>query len=250
MGNDGPKLDPKGNLYIMESIKPVGQSFPAEFKTHLPAEKEVSRVFDYMYGSVVKFVSAGGNIFLASKDTDKPAGDPVALPADVAKTSVEGSGSRKKDGAIQGALWITPGIGPVGDMVSNGGSSDSCHCTGTDFDVDDFGRTFAPDLARQRIMVLDTNGNVLTYFGAYGNQDCCGTDSYVVDPSSQLLRPRKQGDPADLKSPFAEPSIAFNWIIGLAVTDRNVYVADLLNNRVLRCRITYAAMETLDVSKP
>ena len=243
-GAYGPKLDPKGNMYVMEAVKPVGETYPAEFKTQLPNDKGIQRAFDYMYGSIVKFGPAGGNIMLTGKETDKPTGEKVALPVSALTMKVEGTAARRKDGAIQGAFWIAPGFSPVGDMVSNGGSSDSCHCTGTDFDVDDFGRTFAPDLARHRITVLDTGGNVLLSFGAYGNQDCCGPDSYVVDPATRLLRPRKADDPKELASPFAEPAIAFNWIIGLAVTDRHAYVADLLNARVLRCKLGYATTET------
>lgn len=246
-GAYGPKLDPKGNMYIMEAVKPVGETYPGEFNAQLPNDKGVRRAFDYMYGSVVKFGPAGGNLILVAKEADKPAVEMPVLPETLGRIKVDGTVGRRKDGVIHGALWVTPGFAPVGDMASNGGSSDSCHCTGTDFDVDDFGRTFAPDLPRQRITVLDTNGNILMHFGAYGNQDYCGPDSYVIDPATKLLRARKAGDPQDLKSPFAEPAIAFNWIIGIAVTNRFAYVADLLNTRVLRCKLDYAASEAVAV---
>jgi hypothetical protein len=58
---------------------------------------------------------------------------------------------------------------------------------------------------------------------------------------------RKAEDPQELKSPFGEPAIAFNWIIGIAVTNRFAYVADLLNTRVLRCKLDYAASEAVAV---
>jgi len=145
---------------------------------------------------------------------------------------------------LQGAHWMRPGFSPT---YSPSGGTERCRCTGTDFDVDDFGRVFAPDLGRFRVGVLDTNGNEIISFGAYGNQDFCGPDSYVPDPATKLLRPRREGDPKDLVSPFAQPEIAFAWIMGVAVTDRNAYVADAFNKRVLRVKLGYAAEAGCDI---
>ena len=147
---------------------------------------------------------------------------------------------------MQGALWYAPGVAHCGDMGTYGGG-EHCHCTGCDFDIDEFGRSFAPDNGRQRVTAFDTNGNVILHFGAYGNQDYCGPESYVLDPKGRFLRPRKPGDPKDMKSPFAKPEIAFNFIIGLAVTDKHAYVADCANRRMLRVKLSYAAEETAAV---
>jgi hypothetical protein len=95
--------------------------------------------------------------------------------------------------------------------------------------------------------VLDANGNELLSFGGYGNQDFRGPESYVLDPATNLLRPRKPGDPAGLKSPFASPEIALGWVVGLAVTDRYAYVDDVLNKRMLRVRLDYHAIETVPI---
>ncbi len=51
------------------------------------------------------------------------------------------------------------------------GHNRRCHCTSTEFDVDDFGRVFYPDHGRFCTVVLDTNGNEITTVGGYGNQD-------------------------------------------------------------------------------
>jgi len=140
---------------------------------------------------------------------------------------------------LQGALWWRYGFAYLLDMAGRG--TDRCHCTATDFDVDDFGRVFYPDQGRFRVEVLDTNGNKILDFGGYGNQDYCGPDSYVPDPEKGVLRPPRKDDPEGLNSPFAEPEIAFNWFVGLAVSDRYIYVADGSNRRVLRCKVGYAA---------
>ena len=167
--------------------------------------------------------------------------DPVSLPDSTKKIRIEGTNNRKNNESyVQGAEWLVPGVSYVEDLGDWGGGG-RCHCVGCDFDVDDFGRTFAPDNGRFRVTVLDTSGNVIMHFGAYGNQDYWGPDSYVMDPSTQLLRPRKSDDPKDLKSPFAEPEIAFNRVVGLAVTEQHVYVADYKNRRVLRCKLSYTS---------
>jgi hypothetical protein len=221
----------------------VGEPFPEELKAHA-TDRAVQHWYDWIYGSIVKFGPAGGNVLLTTgRKDDRPKAEPVKLPESVEKQKVYAT-FRKGDNFVQGALWMAPGVAHCGDMGVCGGG-DHCHCTGCDFDVDDFGRAFAPDNGRQRLTVLDTNGNVIAHFGAYGNQDCCGPDSYVPDPATKLLRPRRPEDPKDLKSPFAEPELAFSFIVGLAVTDRHAYVADVANNRVLRVRLDYAAAETV-----
>ena len=149
-----------------------------------------------------------------------------------------GAYGRAGGATLQGAMWWKPGFSPVGDLGA-GGHAGRCHCTGSDFDVDDFGRVFAPDTGRFRVGVLDTNGNEITSFGGYGNQDSCGPDSYVLDPDGKFLRPRRKDDPPTLVSPLAGPEIAIGWNVGLGVSDRYAYLADALNRRVLRVRLAY-----------
>jgi hypothetical protein len=164
------------------------------------------------------------------------------LPASLKKEEVAAY-TQPKGNLLQGAKWWRPGFSPLGKVEGN----DTCHCTASDFDMDDFGRLFVPDNGRFRIGVLDSNGNEILSFGAYGNQDFCGPESYVADPATKVLRPRKGDDPKDLKSPFADPEIALGWVVGLAVTDRIAYVDDVLNKRMLRVRLDYAASETVPV---
>jgi hypothetical protein len=156
----------------------------------------------------VRIGDAGGKLAWNFDAEDNP---DTKLPASLPKELV--GAYRRPDGAtLQGALWWRTGFSPLGDLgVHNG-----CHCTGSDFDVDDFGRVFAPDTGRFRVGVLDTAGNEILSFGAYGNQDSCG------------------------------PEIGFAWIIGLAVTDRYAYVSDVVNKRVLRIALDYAVQEVCD----
>jgi hypothetical protein len=50
-----------------------------------------------------------------------------------------------------------------------------------------------------------------------------------------------------MKSPFAEPEIAFSWLLGVGVTDRYAYFGDSLNLRLLRAKLVYAAEETSEI---
>jgi hypothetical protein len=188
-----------------------------------------------------RFEGPGGKVeWLFDKD-DGPEQYMKRLPATMKQEKAIGCGARK-EAVVQGALWMRPGFSPVGDLAAGG----ACHCTGSDFDVDDFGRVFAPDTGRFRVGVLDTNGNEILSIGGYGTQDFCGPDSYVMDPQGKFLRPRRPSDPKDLVSPFAQPEIAFGWIMGLAVTDRHIYVYDpVINGRTLRVKLDYAATETV-----
>ncbi|MFO7898158.1 MAG: hypothetical protein R6V58_03745 [Planctomycetota bacterium] len=246
-GAMGPRLDPAGNLYLAEAIKPVGLRYPVIFDA-LPAA--ASQQYTWMYGSVIKFGPPGGAVWFpvrAKVDEYAFDGQPT-LPESLAteKVSTIHSGRLiRQPGRLEGALWWRFGCAPVLDMHRS--HNERCHCTGSDFDVDDFGRVFYPDQGRFRIVVLDTAGNEILTFGSYGNQDSCGPQSYVVDPAGGFLRPRRKDDPAALGSPFGGPKVPIAWVIGLAVSDRYAYIADGLNRRVLRARLGYQAEATCDV---
>jgi hypothetical protein len=239
----GPRVDPAGNLYLAECLKPGGRRVPEVFESHL--RPKLKDLYSMQYGSLIKFGPEGGTVEWPVKEAES-AGN-VDLPATLKTEKVPGnwyldlfSGNpRLTDATVRGAQWIRPGFSKIGRPY--------CFCLTVDFDVDDFGRVFYPDLLQFRVGVLDTNGNPILTFGGYGNQDNCGPDSYVVDPKDKTLRPRKAGDPKDLVSPFAKPDLGFAWISGLAVTDRHAYVADEVNRRVLRVKLEYAATETAPI---
>jgi hypothetical protein len=204
-----------------------------------------------MYGSIVKFTPKGGMFDLGdSREIANPHGDPPKgpnpfkgepkLPPGLKTTEAEFlAGDRMRPAKVIGAKWMHPGIGHVGIY--------GCNCENVTFDVDPFGRVFFPDLNLFRVRVIDTNGNAITHFGGYGNAESMGPDSPVIDPKTGKLRPRQADDPKDLKSPFAEPEIAFAWLVGIGVTDRYLYAGDSLNRRLLRLKITYAAEETCEI---
>jgi hypothetical protein len=225
----GPKFDPQGNIYIAEIIKPKGNLYPKEFKGVVAAGKKGGKrqgtpagAVMAMYGSIVKFSPKGGTIdypkqkyfHATSKNPYKGAAklDP-SLKAENVSYYYGSKFQRLSHTKVIGAEWIRMGISHI-DMFY-------CNCESTRFDVDEFGRVWYPDLGRFRVVCLDTNGNEITYFGAYGNADSAGP-----------------------KSSIPKPEIAFAWLIGVAVTDNYAYMGDSVNRRMLRCKMVYAADKT------
>jgi hypothetical protein len=234
-------------------VRPVGWVYPPEFDKTFPAKIELNKTrpsgaqdaVANSYGSIIKFSPKGGILDYKTGNNGvgvplpykgEPKLDPALKSTDVAIYENAGLWGPMK--AI-GTEWIHPGISHIGVF--------DCTCENVTFDVDEFGRVFFPDINLFQVRVIDTNGNALAKFGGYGNAESMGPDSPVIDPQTKKLRPRRPEDPKDLKSPFAEPEIAFAWLVGMAATDKYLYTGDSLNRRMLRSKIVYAAEETCEV---
>jgi hypothetical protein len=60
----GPRIDARGNIYIMDMIKPLGEPYPKEFEGRLTT-KRAPHWYNWIYGSVIKFGPDGGAIWYA-----------------------------------------------------------------------------------------------------------------------------------------------------------------------------------------
>jgi hypothetical protein len=227
----GPKFDQQGNIYIAEAVKPKGKLVPKEFESVIASgPKRAKRqgtpagATMTMYGSIIKFSPKGGTIeFTKSKyghavSANPFKGTPKLDPAIAGKvTEVRHYKGDKfqslSKGKVIGADWIHMGISHIELFY--------CNCESTRFDVDEFGRVWYPDLGRFRVVCLDTNGNEIMHFGAYGNAD---------DPMGK-----------------AEPAARFAWLIGVGMTEKYAYTGDSINRRLLRCKKVYAAEATCSV---
>jgi hypothetical protein len=114
-----------------------------------------------------------------------------------------------------------------------------CTCSRSQFSLDAYERVFLPAAHKCAVDVLDANGNVIVTIGSYGNADCRGEDSPVVDPKTGELRPRRPDDPPGLKSPLADLGITFLMPNFTTVEDEALYVNDLGNERIVRVRLEY-----------
>jgi len=241
----GPRFDQEGNIYVAEQIRPADQLIPPEFagvvgpvtiKSGWP-NGDPRAAIAQMYGSIVKFSPKGGAFEFAfyKRRSDEPEPDPGMKTIEAASW-IGQIHDRFSTNKVIGAEWMHMGVSQI--------NLHYCNCENTRFDVDPFGRVWYPDLGRYRVGVLDTNGNLITTFGSYGNAESRGPDSPVIDPKTGKVRPRRPDDPKSLKSPFAEPEIAFAWLIGVGATDKYAYMGDSLNRRLLRAKLVYAAEET------
>ncbi len=208
------RMDPAGNFYVGSPVKPAGQPVPPELAGKVDATKkrsaDVRHHYPIMYGSILKF-GPGGGVGVGPG----VGGEKGLLAYDV-------------PAGVKDALWRYFGVGPVPAYkggVYKHGALQGCSCEGMRFDVDGFGRTFSPDAARFRVVVLDTAGNLICTFGSYGNQDSGGP-----------------------KSALPEPAIPFAFPLAVGVSDRAAYVSDILSRRILRVKLTCTARSEIKIS--
>jgi hypothetical protein len=162
-----------------------------------------------MYGSVIKFGPAGGQIYYPPPDPKKEAWPPADADR-LLKLALPG----KADVYVKDALWVRPGFAvyPAGPF---------CTCYTSRFAVDYYGRVFIPDVGLFSVQVVDAANNPLLRFGDYGNADSAGKGSAI---------------PA--------PEIPLSWPYAVSVGKSGVYVADYINRRILRVDLAHAAEET------
>ncbi len=140
---------------------------------------------------------------------------------------------------IENMLWDYPGMSTFRQR--------NCMCPKSNITLDGFERLFVPALHSCSVNVLDANGNIVTRIGAYGNADSRGKDSPVPDPETGELRPRREGDPEDLKSPLTEPEIDLCHPNFTAVTDEALYINDRGNERIVRAVLEYKTVKEIAV---
>jgi len=193
-------------------------------------------------GSAGIKVDRQGNIYVAASTLPKksPLLDGLGAQAPQMVRSGRSGGLIRRHTPDGKLIWEYAGLLPVS-------RSRGCICGTSRFDVDDFGRAFVPQAYRYSVMVLDANGNKVLRIGRYGNADSRGPDSAVLDPQTGFLRPRRPDDPKDLKSPVAEPEIAFGWAAFTAASDAALYTLDTTNKRVLKIRLGYRAEEVISL---
>ncbi|MCK6472409.1 MAG: hypothetical protein L6R28_11755 [Planctomycetes bacterium] len=223
----GPRFDPQGNIYVADVVRPLDRMVPPELAELAGELKPGGRISGpaseaiRSYGSILKFSPKGGAIEFpgvagVAKSMMEPKPYEGEMKLDPSLKAVEMAASTRDlaivSAKVTGAQWAHFGISHV--------ELTQCNCENTRFDVDWFGRVWYPDLACYRVGVLDTNGNPIARFGGYGNADSMG-------PESKDER-------------LAEPGLAFTWLIGVAASDRHVYMGDSMNQRLLRGRIAYA----------
>lgn len=107
--------------------------------------------------------------------------------------------------------------------VPYGAFDTDCIVRGPRFGVDGFGRIYYPTNIAPRVAVMDNAGNEILHFGTYGNRDSMG------------------GLPGDL---VPTKGIPLGFPNSVEATDNYIYVADMVNLRLLRLKKLFQAEAT------
>ncbi len=215
---DGLSIDRDDNIYALWAARRLlpGQnasSTSPESEGYLPISSE----------TLVKFKPGKGKV-LSSK------GAAVDLPKDMRPSrSPDARGAVGGAQWAEGAEWMYGGVG-FGGFIPHW--APKCSCWNARPTLDLYARSFATELARSRVAVLDTNGNLIMRIGKYGNVD--DGRPLVLDGGPDDPRPIG-GDEVAL----AKPSYVATW------TDRRLFIADYGNYRILSVKLGYHAEETV-----
>ena len=143
--------------------------------------------------------------------------------------------ARSPDGPmwINGHEWLYGGVGFGGFNVGKGGGG--CACWHARFALDDFGRSFAPEVDHFTVAVLDTAGNLILRIGQYGN-----VDDGIPLVKDGTIQPRSIG--GDELALFHAAYVATH-------TDRRLFIADAGNARIASVKLDYHTTKVVRVKQ-
>jgi hypothetical protein len=124
---------------------------------------------------------------------------------------------------VEGAEWLYGGTGYGGKNRGVG-----CACWNARFALDHFARSFAPELDRYSVAVLDASGNLILRVGQYGNVE----DGKPLEAAGGPAQPRPVG---------GDEVALFHGAYLATHTDRRLFIADPGNARVLSVGLAYHA---------
>ncbi len=207
-------VDWKGYMYMALRTLPVGHKPPPGY------EKDPG--YWHCTGTIVKVGPKGGSLFNLGGPGSRPPQKERKVPAGMKGIRME-IRNRYPCGKqlCEGAIKAYPGIGVMG-----GGYGGGCRCRQPMFELDGWGRLFVPNATTYNVRVLDNAGNEILKFGHYGNVDSRGGGE---------------------TSPVKKPAIPLGWPEAVGASYRAVYVADVLNRRIVRLKKTYAADATCTI---
>jgi hypothetical protein len=228
-------VDPCGNLWVGIGARPAGKGVPDHLAAQDLGKAYKIKVTDlttdfnwypFLYGSIVKFPPAGGEV----RDG-------------IGGVKMEYSTGGKAE--IKGAEWIHFGASPMPSWrLAYPGS---CLCESPRFDVDGYGRCFFPDAAGFRVGMLDTAGNLLGWFGTYGNQDSPSASSGPAAGPGSGSTSSPPDALSQSKGAVPKPEIALHWPWLVCVEDGRAFIGDRINRRVVVVKLGHAAEETCEV---
>ena len=144
---------------------------------------------------------------------------------------IEKAGYPKRKMDIAGA-WVENAEWFYGGVGFNGGKSgSSCICWNARPALDLFARSFLPEIDHFSIAVLDSNGNLITRIGQYGN----------VDDGKPLVN---AGGPKNTNSIGGDEVALFHAAYVATHSDKRLFIADAGNSRILSVKLNYHTNST------
>jgi sugar lactone lactonase YvrE len=191
---DGVAIDKDDNLYVLAGA---------------PQTPDGKRCLNPSSATLIKFKPGRGRIVTAG---DKRI--PVPLKA----------GEEPREPTQLAGRWVT------GAEWLYGGVGFASWEWGSRFALDLYARTFAPETDHYSVAVLDSNGNLITRIGRYGNAD----DGRPLEGAAAGTR-ALGGDEVALMHPC---------YAGMQ-SDKRLFISDAGNRRIVSVRLRYAAEERL-----
>lgn len=196
--HEGLAIDKNDNLFVMASVNRTGY-------------------FNPLMGTLIKAVPKQAKIYTEGAEIPMSEDNKPKRLHDMKNTWIE-----KNE-------WLYGGVGFMGQNFS---APINCDCCRTRFTLDLFGRSFAPEVGHHSVAVLDTNGNLITRIGQYGNE---------MDGKPLVPHPNLKNAPS-----IGGDEVALFYGAYLATdSDRRLFIADSGNNRIVSVKLGYFIDEKL-----
>jgi hypothetical protein len=189
---DGVFLDSENNIYIMAVVARQINNKPID---------------DGMTSTLMKFKASKGQFLTLGGENS------LKLPPEKApQRAKEVSGMW-----VNNFDWMYGGVGFIGNGPKSVGGG--CVCWFARFKLDYFARSFAPEPLQYSVAVLDSNGNLITRIGRYGNLDSAGAKS---------------------KEPLGGDEVGlFHPCYVSTLSDKKVFISDIGNERIVSVKLNY-----------
>ena len=162
-------------------------------------------------GTIIKVAPGKAKVLCLNAPLPLAESNAPKRPMDIAGAGLPGAW-------VEGAEWMYGGVGYDGKNAGVG-----CGCWNARMAFDYFARTFAPELDRYHVAVLDASGNLIMRIGRYGNADSAGPKSLV---------------------PLGGDEVGMVHGAYLAtITDKRLFVADTASDRIFSVKLDYNITE-------
>jgi hypothetical protein len=140
---------------------------------------------------------------------------------------------------VVGAEWLRSGVGIDSKHTA-------CHCeTNSQFALDYFGRSFASEVHRFSIVVIDTNGNTVVRVGKYGNVDDGSPSGSPWQNAQKRSAGPLPGEPPHQRSIGGDEVALISPKFLATHTDRRLFIADIGNQRIVSVKLGYHTSESV-----